>query len=147
MTLTFLMMKRRTRAMKHKEQRRGILGILAAALLICSAAFTSFAAPGQLQQEKLSKNELKTLIATAKTSEDHLRIANYYRAQARDYLARQKQHQQDEQEYNAHPQMYKTKHPSAAQHCRDWAYNDGQSAKKAIALAEMHEKMARDVDK
>ena len=94
--------------------------------------------------DKLDKKELKSLIATAKTPEEHLRLAAHYRAEANDYLARQKQHEADEKEYNSNPRKYSTKYPTPAQHCRDWAYNDGQSAKKALALAEMHEAMARD---
>lgn len=116
-------------------------------LLLCVVLFASSPSVGQQQKGKLSKVELKTLIAAAKTPEDHLRIAAYYRAQANEYLARQKEHLADEEEYNSNPQKYSTKYPTPAQHCRDWAYNDGQSAEKALALAEMHEAMARDAAK
>jgi hypothetical protein len=61
--------------------------------------------------------------------------------------AQQKQHESYAKKYDANPQMYPSKYPTAAQHCREWAYNDGQSAKKAFALAEMHPAMARDAAK
>lgn len=114
-------------------------------ILLCMVLWVPLPAASQ-QQEKLSKKELKTLIATAKAPEDHLRLAAYYRAQANDYLGRQKQHQADAEVYESNPR-YPTKYPSASKHCRDWAYNDGQSAKQALALAEMHETMAREATK
>lgn len=43
---------------------------------------------------------------------------------------------------NSNPRKYSTKYPTPGQHCRDWPYNNGQSA-KALALAEMHEAMTR----
>jgi hypothetical protein len=116
-------------------------------VLLCLVLAGPFAAFGQEHQEKLGKKELKSLIAKAKSAEDHLRLAAHYRAEANEYLVRQKQHLEDEKEYNQNPQKYPTKYPTPAQHCRDWAYNDGQAAKKALALAEMHEAMARDAAK
>lgn len=132
---------------RHKKWEGIRSVVILGPLLIGLMLLGSFSASGQEQKDKLSKKELKALIATAKTPEDHFRIAAYYRAQANDYLARQKEHLADEEEYNSNPQKYPTKYPTPAQHCRDWAYNDGQSAKKALALAEMHEAMARDAAK
>ena len=126
----------------NKKRFRAFLAL--GCLVILLASLPSV---GQQQKEKLSKQQLKTLIATAKTPEDHLRLAAYYRAQENDYLARQKQHKADAEMYDSNPRQYPSKYPTAGQHCRDWAYNDGQSAKKALALAEMHEAMARDAAK
>ncbi len=101
-------------------------------------------ASGQEHNDRLNKKELKSLIATAQTPEEHLRLAGHYRAEANDYLARQRQHEADEKEYNGSPQKYPAKYPIPAQRCRDWAYNDGQSARKSLTLAEMHEAMAKE---
>jgi len=123
-----------------------IYALALGAIIFCTVLSGPLPAAGQ-QQEKLSKKELKSLIATAKTSEDHLRLAAYYRAQANDYLARQKQHEADAEMYDSNPRQYPSKYPTAGQHCRDWARNDGQSARQALALAEMHEAMAREAAK
>lgn len=112
-------------------------------LLLISFFLCSLSTVGQ-EQQKLSKKELKTLIATATTAEDHLRIAKYYRRQEQLYLASQKEHEAEEKDYINNRQRYSAKYPFGAAHCRQWAYNDGQSAKQARALAELHERMAKE---
>ncbi len=130
-----------------QASQSGICALLAVlAIILCTVLAGPPAAFAQ-QQQKLSKNELKTLIATAKTPEDHLRLAAYYRDQANDYLARQKQHEADAVVYDSNPRQYPSKYPTAGQHCREWARNDGQSARQALALAEIHEAMAREAAK
>lgn len=117
---------------------------LKSALLLLGVVLCSFYAVGQPQE--LSKKELKTLVASATTSEDHLRIAAYYRSQKQHYLARQKEHEAEEKEYINNPMRYPSK-LGFAEHCREWAYLDGQSAQKALALAELHERMALEAAK
>ena len=134
-------------ALKRHKKWRGIPAVTLGPLIIYLMFFGSFSASGQEHKDKLGKKELKVLIATAKTPEEHLRLAAHYRAEANEYLARQKQHEADEKEYNSNPRKYPTKYPTPAQHCRDWAYNDGQSARNALALAEIHEAMAQDAAK
>jgi hypothetical protein len=81
------------RQKKSKSIRTpAILGLV----LICLMLAGSAAVPGQEHKEKLSKKELKALISTAKTPEDHLRVAAHYRAEDNEYLARQKEHLEDE---------------------------------------------------
>jgi hypothetical protein len=130
----------------HRQRRRcetvEVKMKLKSALLLLCVALLSFYAVGQ--QQRLTKKEVKSLIATATTSEDHLRIASYYRGVAQRYLARQKEHEAEEKEYRSNPRAYPSK-LGLAEHCRQWAYLDGQSAQKALALAESHEKMAREV--
>ena len=63
-----------------------ILVSVLTALLFCGSALAS----GQEHKDKLSKKELKALIATAKNPEEHLRLAAHYRAEANEYPARQK---------------------------------------------------------
>jgi hypothetical protein len=97
---------------KSLQKRIGVrAGIVFGLVLLCAMFLGSSWASGQEHNEKLSKKELKELIATAKNAEDHLRIAAYYRAQANDYLARQKEHLADEEEYNRNPQKYPNKIP------------------------------------
>jgi len=51
------------------------------------------------QAEKLSKKELKTLIANARTPEDHERIAVCYRAEGEQLKAKQREHEAELAEY------------------------------------------------
>lgn len=129
----------------HANQKL-IYALALGSIILCTVLSGPSPAAGQ-QQKKMSNKELKSLIATAKTPEDHLRLAAYYRAQANDYLARQKQHEADAEMYESNPRQYPSKYPTAGQHCRDWARNDGESAKQALTLAEMHEAMAREAAK
>ncbi len=92
-------------------------------------------------KDRLSEKDLRVLIATAQTPEQHLQLARHYRAESNEYLKRQKQHEADADSYGRTPSRY---HPTASQHCRERAYHDGESAKNALALAEMHEAMARE---
>ncbi len=132
---------------RHKTRKAIRTAVILVPALMCLMFFGSFLASGQEHKDRLNKKELKELIATAQTPEEHLRVAGHYRAEANDYLTHQKQHEADEKEYNANPQKYPAKYPTPAQHCRDWAYNDGQSARKALTLAEMHETTAKEAAK
>jgi hypothetical protein len=62
-------------------------------LVFTAVAFAQAAQPQQ-KPEKLSKRQLLSLIATAKTPAEHNRIAQYYRAAAQDYLAQSKEHEE-----------------------------------------------------
>src|ERR1035441_10578469 len=86
-------------------------------------AFTSFAAMAQTQPkvEKLSKQQLNTLIATAKTPAEHERIAQYYKAKAVDYLAQAKEHEAMVAAYKANSSLSNDKNQaSTISHCEDF---------------------------
>jgi hypothetical protein len=53
--------------------------------------------------DHLSKRQLNTLIATAKTPAEHQRIAEFYLSQAQDYVAQSKEHAQDPYESHGIP--------------------------------------------
>jgi sensor histidine kinase regulating citrate/malate metabolism len=91
-------------------------------------------------QDKLSKTQLNTLIATAKTPAEHQRIADYYQAQAKNYLAQADEHQAMIAAYKANPS---TKHQaSAVTHCENFVTSLNDLAAKSQEMAKMHQQMA-----
>ena len=67
-----------------------------------------------------SKKELKQLIASAKTTEDHLKLAARYREEAQSLKEKKNEHLEMGAEYDKNPQKYQTK-PSPGEHCRQLA--------------------------
>ena len=114
----------------------GILLALAVALPIAQPAF---------RQEKLTRKELKALIASAKTPADHERIASYYRSEAQQLEAKHREHEEDLAEYYKNPSRYPSKYPTMGDHCRSLASYYKMAAERASTLAEMHEKLAQEV--
>lgn len=95
------------------------------------------------QEQKLSKKELRGLIANARSPEDHERIATYYRAKAERLTAMQRDHEEELAAYLKNPSSHPSpKWPTLDQHCRQLAYYYGKAAEKALALANLHDRMA-----
>ena len=113
-----------------------ILSVLSLAVVMTVSALGQTPAA----TEKVSKNQLNTLIATAKTPAEHTRIANYYQAQAKDYLAQADEHQAMIAAYKANPS---TKHQaSAVTHCENFVTSLKELATKSQEMAQMHQEMA-----
>src|ERR1700735_2877253 len=86
-----------------------LLSVLSLAVVMTAFSQTVSAA------EALSKTQLNTLAATAKTPAEHQRIADYYQAQAQNYLAQAADHTAMIAAYKASPS---TKHQaSEVTHC------------------------------
>jgi len=109
--------------------------VLSASLLLATAAATD--------QTQLSKKEVMALIANATTPADHRRLAAYYRDEAQRLEEMRQEHLEMAAEYEKNPWKYSSKYPTPAQHCRSLSANYSQAAKKALALAEDHESMAK----
>jgi hypothetical protein len=77
------------------------IAILSLVFVLTVAAFAQIAPAPQPKPEHLSMVQLNTLISTAKTPAEHLRIAQYYQAEAQDYLAQAKEHEQMVADYKA----------------------------------------------
>lgn len=91
-------------------------------------------------QEKLSKGELNKLIATAQTSAEHQRIADYYKAEAKRYQAQADEHNAMIVAYKANPN---SKHQaSLVTHCQNLATDLKDLVTKSEELAQMHQQMA-----
>jgi len=93
-----------------------------AVLTVISLAFVVFVAAGYSAAGKpsLSKKEVKALIASAKTREDHLKLAEYYKGEAVRLEAE----------------------AFGEGHCKEIARRYRESAAKTQELAAMHEQLA-----
>jgi len=97
----------------------------------------------QPQAEKLSKQQLQSLIATAKTPAQHERIAQYYEAKAQSDLAQSKEHAQMAAEFKANNVTSSAKFANGTvNHCEYLAESFKKDAAKMEALAAQHEQMA-----
>ena len=125
----------------HQNFGRLFTTAVSSALLICTLVGGSLA-----QVPTLSKHELKTLLATAKTPADHERLVAYYRDKA-DHLRAKAQ------EFNAQAAVLATQ-PATVEskqgiscnctsHYRFWANEYTQEAKDADAAAAQHEQLAQ----
>jgi hypothetical protein len=92
----------------------------------------------------LSKKELKTLIATAKTPAQHTKLANYYRYEANEFQARAKEHEEMGADYDKNPALHPVpKGQTLGDHCRNLMRYYSDAAKTATEMAAMHEEMAK----
>jgi hypothetical protein len=112
-------------------------------------AFTSVAAFAQTQPnpDKLSKQQLVSLIASAKTPAEHIRIAQYYGAKAQDYLAQSNEHAQMAEQFKQNPVTSSSKFSTGTvNHCEYLAQNFKQKAERMQKLEAEHEQMAKDAE-
>ena len=127
--------------MKHK------LLALVAVFMITAAALAQTPAASQPKPEHLSKQQLNTLIASAKTPAEHERLAQYYRSQASDYLAEAKDHESMVAAYKANSSLSNEKNrASTIGHCEYFVKTFRELAVKAQELAALHEQMSKDVE-
>lgn len=111
-------------------------------LLALTLSISPSTARGQAK-EHLSHRQVKTLIATATTSSDHLRLAAYYLAEAT-RLRKEAANHLDESRAYANPGAYTPKGPPGGwlEHCKKFADSFAQAADEAEALAAAHQKIA-----
>ena len=98
--------------------------------------------------QALDKGELKKLVETATTSQDHERIAAHFDAKATELEAEAKDHDELAAVYMAHPNGHDQKHPMSgltAGHCKYFATTAREAAKAARQLAADHRQMAKSV--
>lgn len=94
--------------------------------------------------QKLSKKRLKTLIANARTPEDHERIAAYFRTEGEQLKAKQREHEEELAEYLKNPSSHPVpKWPTMDQHCRQLIFYYSKAAQKVFELADLHDEMAK----
>lgn len=94
----------------------------------------------------LSKQQLKTLIANARTAQDHECLARHFNVKADQLEAEAKEHQELANQYKANPSMHETKHPMSGQtagHCQTFADDLNKAAHRARHLAADHLDMAK----
>jgi hypothetical protein len=111
---------------------------LPAMLLVLAASFASAQMKMSCKGPKISAKEAKSLITSAKTMEDHHKLACYFRAEARDEAAKAKYHDEMGELY-AHSSN--AKH-DMVDHCKEFADEARKAADSDNELADEHEKMA-----
>ena len=102
-------------------------------------------ARGDDTNPKLTSKQLRSLIANAKTPEDHQKLAAYYRDMAAEAKANAAEHEKILAAYNQNPST----HPPAkaaggpAEHCRTLIRLFNDEAKEDLAMADQHDQMAK----
>ena len=102
------------------------------------------------QSGLLGKQELKELVANAKTAGDHHRLAQHFAAKAEQLEAEGKEHDELAEQYKKNPTMHESKHPMSGQtagHCQYFANELHKAAQEARKLAADHEEMAEEAKK
>jgi hypothetical protein len=117
-------------------------------LFVLSFALAFLLWPGPVaaqQTNRISKKELKTLIATAKTPAEHHRLAAYYLQEAQRFTKRSKYHEEMLALYGSSPVPYEGKFPYGTvgrSHCQKYIQLYTAQAKEAASLAARHEEIA-----
>ena len=105
---------------------------------------SGFAASGSQADTHLSKKQLDTMIASARTPADHLKIAAYYRAESEKYFAESRAHADMAAAFAANPATNNAKRfNGTVSHCVSVEQSLKAKSIRAAALAEEHEKMAQ----
>ena len=121
------------------------LSVLSLALVMTVTAFGQAPSTVQPKPEHLKKQQLNTLIATAKTPAEHERIAQYYQAKALDYSAQAKEHEAMIAAYKANTSLSNEKNrASTISHCEYFVTTFKALAVNSQELAAMHEQMAKE---
>jgi hypothetical protein len=117
----------------------------AAILLMLTAVLVGGVAVGADDGTRLSKGELKNLVATAKTAADHERLAGYFDAKAAQLESDAKDHDELAQEYKRNPTVSRRVEKSQSyEHCRELARDFAKAAQDARRLAADHRAMAKE---
>ncbi len=118
---------------------------LAVLTFVFAIAVSGFAATTSPSAPALTKKQLNSLIAEAKTPADHQKIAAYYHAQAEQYLAESNAHTKMAAELAKNPATNNSKRAAGTvQHCEYVAQTLKTKSLQAEKLAGEHEQMARD---
>ena len=116
------------------------------ALIVVSAPQVSAAE----MKGMMKPNEVKALVAKAKTPADHMKLSHYYAAMADTHEAEAKDHEALAEEYTRNPQTGSSKtpmSPNSAQHCKYFAEHCHKAAAEMRAMAAEHEAMAKTLTK
>lgn len=126
---------------------RRILSVLALCIALTLVVSSHAQPASQAKAGKMGKQQLLSLIATAKTPAEHRRIAEYYEAEAKSYLAQAKEHEDLAAAYKKNPITSSSKYATGTlNHCDYFAHSFKDDAAKMQELAEMHEQMAKDAE-
>lgn len=103
-------------------------------------------------QSAITNKRVRALVASAKTPEDHMRLASYFNQEADRMEADAKGHEELAGVYRQSPNTFMPKGGGAgvfrtAEHCDSAAKSLREAAKSLRELAAEHDQMAKDVGK
>jgi len=112
--------------------------------LIVAAVLSTPAAVAQ-QEQAITKRQVKQLLASATSPEDHQKLAAYFAQEADRLTSQAATHAEEAVTREKTPNYFAVKSPAVfgPQHCRDQAARLRRDAAKAETLAEQHREMAR----
>jgi Na+-transporting NADH:ubiquinone oxidoreductase subunit NqrC len=143
--LAFRLALHQTPEIDKETSMKRTITILSLVFVLTVAAFAQVAPTPQPKPEHLSKQQLNTLIATAKTPAEHERIAQYYKAKAVDYLAQAKEHEAMVAAYKANSSLSNDKNQaSTISHCEYFVTTFKALADNSQEMATLHERMAKE---
>lgn len=99
-------------------------------------------------QQPLTKKEVRTLIANARTAADHERLADYYRSETRRLMSEAKEHEHLARVYGDRTSLNDPNYYNigrAARHCHNLAKDYSDTAKEAQDMAAIHEEIAKNL--
>ena len=109
-------------------------------LFVCLACFSASLAAAS--RTIASKKDLEVALKTAKTPEDHQRIAAYYQEQAKKLQAKEKEERHLANYYLTHPSMYGKQYPTPYENHKGLADYYHQAGAQALEKADQQLKMA-----
>jgi hypothetical protein len=120
--------------------------ILVAAFAALTALVSGLAQNTSAQSDgRMTKQQLQSLVANAKTRDDHQQLASYYRSEERRLLSEARENEEMAEAYHRNPHMWTSKNPVAfgEQHSRYLAEHFKEAAMKMDALAVQQEQAAQ----
>ncbi len=122
-----------------------ILAVVSLALIVAAAAQAQPRSTEIAKADRLSRQQLNSLIVTAKTPADHERIAQAYESNARQYRAEAQEHEAMIATYKAHASLSNDKNrASTIGHCEYFVKALNDLALKSDELARRQQEMARE---
>ncbi len=113
------------------------------ACLVCSANTLTLAAEPQVAA---NKKALWAAVAHAKTVEDHLRLAAYYRDRAEKLQERQRRAEESARYYLKYAINYRKQYPTPYENSEFLADYYRRAADDALAVAAAREEIAKEID-
>ena len=111
--------------------------------MILFACLACFSEPLSAAPETIvNKKDLKVALKTAKTSEDHQRIANYYQEQTKKLEVKEMEERDLANYYLTHPRMYGKQYPTPYENHKGLADYYHQARTQALEKADQQLKMA-----
>ncbi|HEX3892760.1 MAG TPA: hypothetical protein VHW46_09330 [Terracidiphilus sp.] len=120
-----------------------ILTSISVSLVLALGTLPLASATSLPQPEKLSRQQLQSLIASAKTTAEHERIAHYYEAKAQSDRAQASEHARMATQFRQNELTSSPKWSTGTvNHCDYMAQSLTREATKMQQLAQDHEQMA-----